>query len=168
MAYRQLCGSPACRDFILFYYYLLNNFKATGFLNFFKLSQLITFYSVGVNSIKYFWRDMKMWICPHPTWQSLRGEEMRRRMADNCQMLMSKACRIIPQNTWGCKGAWATELRVWILMHVLNFYFFNWPSCDNSVFALSLWCMECRLMWGKKNNLKQFNIRQQHKRTWKN
>ncbi len=91
---------------------------------FFKLSQLITFYSVGLNSIKYFWRDMKMWICPHPTWQSLRGEEMRRRMADNCQMLMSKACRIIPQNTWGCKGAWATELRVWILMHVLNFYFF--------------------------------------------
>ncbi len=31
---------------------------------------------------------------PHPTWQSLRGEEVRRRMADNCQMLMSKACRI--------------------------------------------------------------------------
>ncbi len=34
-------------------------------------------------------------VClPHPTWQSLRGEEVRRRMADNCQMLMSKACRI--------------------------------------------------------------------------
>ncbi len=31
---------------------------------------------------------------PHPTWQSLRGEELRWRMADNCQMLMSKACRI--------------------------------------------------------------------------
>ncbi len=31
---------------------------------------------------------------PHPTWQSLRGEEVRRRMADYCQMLMSKACRI--------------------------------------------------------------------------
>ncbi len=31
---------------------------------------------------------------PHPTWQSLRGEEVRRRTADNCQMLMSKACRI--------------------------------------------------------------------------
>ncbi len=29
-----------------------------------------------------------------PTWQSLRGEEARRWMADNCQMLMSKACRI--------------------------------------------------------------------------
>ncbi len=25
---------------------------------------------------------------PHPTWQSLRGEEVRRRLADNCQMLM--------------------------------------------------------------------------------
>ncbi len=34
-------------------------------------------------------------VClPHPTWQSLRGEEVRRRMADYCQMLMSKACRI--------------------------------------------------------------------------
>ncbi len=31
---------------------------------------------------------------PHPTWQSLRGEEVRRQMAENCQMLMSKACRI--------------------------------------------------------------------------
>ncbi len=31
---------------------------------------------------------------PHPTWQSLRGEEVRRRMADNCHMLMSKACHI--------------------------------------------------------------------------
>ncbi len=30
---------------------------------------------------------------PHPTWQSLRGEEVRR-LADNCQMLMCKACRI--------------------------------------------------------------------------
>ncbi len=36
-------------------------------------------------------------VClPHPTWLSLRGEEMRRRMADSCQMLMSDACPIIP------------------------------------------------------------------------
>ncbi len=26
-------------------------------------------------------------------------------MADNCQILMYKACRIIPKKTWGCKGA---------------------------------------------------------------
>ncbi len=31
---------------------------------------------------------------PHPTWQSLRGGLGRWRMADNCQMLMSKACHI--------------------------------------------------------------------------
>ncbi len=31
---------------------------------------------------------------PHPNWQSLRGEEVRRRIADTSQMLMSKACRI--------------------------------------------------------------------------
>ncbi len=30
-----------------FNYYFLNNFKAMGFFNFFKLSQLITFYSVA-------------------------------------------------------------------------------------------------------------------------
>ncbi len=36
-------------------------------------------------------------VClPHPTWLSLRCEEMRRRMADSCQMLMSDACPIIP------------------------------------------------------------------------
>ncbi len=33
-------------NFLFIYYYLLNYFKAMGFLNFFKLSQLITFYSV--------------------------------------------------------------------------------------------------------------------------
>ncbi len=30
---------------------------------------------------------------PHPTWQSLRGEEVRRRIADHCQIMMSKACK---------------------------------------------------------------------------
>ncbi len=39
---------------------------------------------------------------PHPTWQSLRGEQARRRMTANCQMLMCKACCIIPKKTWGC------------------------------------------------------------------
>ncbi len=50
--------------------------------------------SLGLNPIEYFWRNLKMCICPHPTWKSLRDEEVRRRMADNCQMLRSKACRI--------------------------------------------------------------------------
>ncbi len=49
-------------------------------------------HSLDLNPIKYFWRNLKMCICPHPTWQSLRGEEMRRRMADHFQMLMRKAC----------------------------------------------------------------------------
>ncbi len=39
---------------------------------------------------------------PHPTWRRLRGEEIRRIMADNCQMMMSKACSIILKKTWGC------------------------------------------------------------------
>ncbi len=55
--------------------------------------------SLSLNQIKYFWRNLKMCVCPHPTWQSLRGEEVRRRMADNCQMLMSKTCRIKQNKT---------------------------------------------------------------------
>ncbi len=54
-------------------------------------------------------------------------------------------------------------------MYVSFFYFFffiHLRICDNSVFALSIWCMECRLMWGA-GNLKQFNIRQQHNKMWK-
>ncbi len=34
-----------------------------------------------------------------------RGEEVRRRMADNYQMQVCKACCIILKKTWGCKGA---------------------------------------------------------------
>ncbi len=37
--------NPDIHLIFFIYYYLLNNFKATSFLNFFKLSQLITFYS---------------------------------------------------------------------------------------------------------------------------
>ncbi len=49
-------------------------------------------------------------------------------------------------------------------MYLFQFFLFliNLRGYDNSVFALSIWCIECKLMW-KKSNLKQFNIRQQHK-----
>ncbi len=107
-------------------------------------------HSLGLNAIKYFWRNLKMCICPHPTWQSLRGEEVRRRIADNCQILMCKACHIIPKKTWGCKG---DSAKYWVKGMNTYFSFFflyiNLWSCDNSVFAFSLWCMECRLMWKK-------------------
>ncbi len=62
-------------------------------------------HSLDLKPVKYFWRNLKMCICPHLTWQSLRGEEVRRQMADNCQMLMSKA-----KKTRGCKGASDTYL----------------------------------------------------------
>ncbi len=68
--------------------------------------------SLSLHPIKYFWRNLKMWVCPHPTWQSLRGEEVRRTMADNCKILMCKACRIIPQKTRGCEGGSAKYERV--------------------------------------------------------
>ncbi len=64
---------------------------------------------------------------PHPTWQSLRREEMRRRMVDNFQIPMCKACRIIPQKTWGCKGAsakyWVKGMKTYA-MYLFQFFFF--------------------------------------------
>ncbi len=78
-------------------------------------------HSLSLPPIKCFWRNLKMCVCPHPTWQSLRGEEVRRKIADNCQMLMSKAWRIIPKNTWGCK---ATSAKYWIKgMNTYAMYF---------------------------------------------
>ncbi len=59
-------------------------------------------HSLGLNPIKYFWRNLKMCVCPHSAWPSLRDAEVRRRMADNCQMMMSKACSIILEMIWGC------------------------------------------------------------------
>ncbi len=44
------------------------------------------------------------------------------------------------------------------------FLIYVW-SCESAVFALSLWCMECKIDVEKSNN-KQFNIRLQHNKTW--
>ncbi len=56
---------------------------------------------------KYFWRNLKMCICPI---QPDRAWEVRRRIADNCQMLMSKACRIKQKRLEAVKGASAKYL----------------------------------------------------------
>ncbi len=73
---------------------------------------------------------------PHPTWQSMRGEEVRRRMADNCQMLMSKACRIKQKKTWDCKGASAKYwvMNTYMQCTYVSFFIFNkfmtlWQFC---------------------------------------
>ncbi len=108
-------------------------------------------HSLGLNPVKYFWRNLKMCICPHSTCQSLTGEDVRRRMADNCQMLKSLSHQT--KKTWSCKGASAKYLvRYEYLCSALIsvFFFIHLQSCDNSVFALSIWCMECRFMWEKK------------------
>ncbi len=94
-------------------------------------------HSLGLNPVKYFWRNLKMCICPHPTWQSLRGEEVRRRLADNCQNLMRKACHIKPKKTWDCKGASAKYLVNGMntyAMYLFQFFIFNkftklWQFC---------------------------------------
>ncbi len=71
-------------------------------------------------------------IQPDRAWEVKRwGEEW-----PNCQMLMIKACLIKQKKTWGSKG-----VSVKYLVKGMNT-----SEYDNSVFALSLWCMECRLM----------------------
>lgn len=105
-------------------------------------------HNLDLNPIKYFWRNLKICICPHPwPWG------LRRRMADNCQMIMRKYCLIKQKKTWDCNCA-SAKLNVWILMQCTYFSFLfliSLQSCDNTVFALSLWFMECRLMCEKKS-----------------
>ncbi len=128
--------------------------------------------SLGLNAIKYFWRNLKMSASPHPSWQSLRGEEVRWRMADNCQMQMCKACHIIPKKTWGCKGA---STKYWVkgtntyAMYLFQCFIFNkcerlsqisFLLCHYGVWSVN-WC-------GEKSNLKQFNIRLQQQNVEKN
>ncbi len=79
----------------------------------------------GIDPIKYFWRNLKMCICPHPTWQSLRGEEVRRRMADNCQILMCNTCRIKQKRLEAVKVLQLNILlKVWILIMQFNYFSF--------------------------------------------
>ncbi len=53
---REHCPVKNCQVHLTLLFYLLNNFKATGFLNFFKLSQLFTVQHFGwiwVNSMNF-------------------------------------------------------------------------------------------------------------------
>ncbi len=65
----------------------------------------------------------------------------------------SKACRTIPKNTWGCKFAsakyWVKGMNTYAMYFSFFLFVNNLQSWDSSVFASSLWCMECRLMWKK-------------------
>ncbi len=109
------------------------------------------------NPIEYILEKPENVCQPHPTWQSMGGEEVRWRMVDNCQIQMCKACRIIPKRLEAIKVLQqSTALRVWIFKQIIYLYFcflINLPSCHKSVFinffAVSLWCTEWRLMWGK-------------------
>ncbi len=90
---------------------------------------------IVLNPVKYFCRNLKMCVCPHPTWKRLRGEEVRRQMADNWQMLKRKACRIKQKRLEAVKVlnllaiasvlVQVNRLRVWILRQCtyLGFYF---------------------------------------------
>ncbi len=98
-------------------------------------------HSLSLNPIKYFWRKLKIVRLPHTTWQSLRGEEMRRRIADNWQMLTSKACHIIPKKAWGCKGPSAKYCVNGMKTHAMYiFKFFYFVLFYEAVTILCLLC----------------------------
>ncbi len=84
--------------------------------------------------------------------QSLRGEEVRRRrIADNWPNADEQSLSHQTKKAWGCKGASAKYLVKGMstyAIYLFQFFLFviHLQSCDNSVFALSIWCMECRLM----------------------
>ncbi len=92
----------------------------------------------------------------------------RWRMADNCQMLMYKACCIVPKNTWGCKGAsakyWVKGLNTYTMyfsfLYIYKAVTVLFLLCHYGVWSVD-WC-------GEKSNLKQYNMRRQHKKTLEN
>ncbi len=94
----------------------------------------ISSHSLGLYPIKYFWRNLKICVCPHPTWQSLRGEQVRWRMEDNnhfgSQMMKSNACCIIPKKIWGgnwCQRCFNKVLSKgceYLFLHIYMWYFF--------------------------------------------
>ncbi len=66
--------------------------------------------SLCLKPIKYFWRNLKMCICPHPTWQSLRGEEWGEDWQIIAKCWWAKLKQNQTKKTWGCKSASAKYL----------------------------------------------------------
>ncbi len=103
-------------------------------------------HSLSLNPIKYFWRNLKMCICPHPTWQSLRGEEMRRRMAEISKWWWSKFVASYPKRfevVICAKGAstkyWAKAVNTYV--HVIFFlllllFFLNLQRFQTNLFCV--------------------------------
>ncbi len=111
-----------------------------------------TSHSLDLNPIKYFWRNLKTCVCPHPTWKSLRGEEVKR-WGDKWQIIAkcwwTKRVTSNKQKTWGTSVKYLVRGMNTYAMYLFEFLFLtHLQSCYNSVFALSIWYMECRLMWG--------------------
>ncbi len=108
------------------------------------------------------WKCASAPIQPDRAWEVKRwGEEWQ--IIDKCWWAKLVASNKKDETVKGASAKY--EYLCNVLISVLLFVM-NLRSCDNSVFALSIWGMECRLMW-KKSNLKLFKIRQKHNKTWK-
>ncbi len=101
-------------------------------------------HSLGLNAIKHFWGNLKMCICSHPTWQSLRCEKMRRKMAEKCQILIWKLVIAFPKRLEAVKVLpLSAELRVWRMLctYLILLFFNNFCFCVVIMVHLSLWCI---------------------------
>ncbi len=110
-------------------------------------------HSLGLEPNQIFLEKPENLRLPHPTWQSLRGEEVRRRMANNCQMLMSKACRTKQKSLEAVKVLQLNGMKVWIyLCNVLIsvFFFYKFTKLRQFCFCfVNVVYMKSRLMWKK-------------------
>lgn len=94
-----------------------------------------------------------MCICPNPSRRKLTDEEEWRRMADNCQMLMNKACHMKQKRLENKKAKNVVKGMNTYEMKVFQFFlFFLYTFTKLWLLFLLGQCQASRLMWLKKAN----------------
>ncbi len=112
-------------------------------------------HSLSLNPIKYFWRNLNMCVCsiqPDRAWEVKRGGEEWQIIA-KCwwAKLVASNKKDLRLSRYLVKLYLVKDMNTYA-MYLFEFFclYIHLQSSDNSVFALSIWCIERRLMWGKK------------------
>ncbi len=87
------------------------------------------------------WKCASAPIKPDRAWEVKRWEEWQ---------IIAKCwwAKLVASNKKDCKGITAKYVDKGMNTYIMSFLLLiHLRICDNSVFALSLWCMECILMW---------------------
>ncbi len=102
--------------------------------------------SLRLNTIKYFWRNLKMCVCPHPTWQRREEEGQIIAKCWRSKLVASNPKRI--EAAIGAKGAstkyWTKAVNTYIHAHFLFIYKFakisnKFLSHCHGVFFVEFW-----------------------------